>query len=362
MKILLTGATGFVGSKLLDLLLNSPEFVMRPPKISILTRNSKKAQEHFDHLHSEKKIPLPKIEIFEWDPDPKVKKLDAGALDGVNVIIHLAGENIAGGRWSEKRKVELWQSRVEATDFLVEEIKKHRDAKSTLKRFISAGAIGYYGSFDPKINPEKNLTPLTETSKKGEGFLSDLCESWEKSVTSLLSCQDCHVKISILRIGIILGQNGGALEKMIIPFKLGAGGILASGKQMMSWIHLEDLVKVILTLTQSEIEIEARNTSSYGEEKNLEIYNLTAPNPVANVEFTKTLGKVINRPTLFPVPGFMLNLLVGEMAQELLIKGSWIIPQRILDLGKKTDPTVHPLSGFQFTYPHLEGALKNLVE
>ena len=301
MKVMVTGATGFIGNELVKKLNEKGH------EIVVLTRNADSARF---------RIPV-HCETVTWDPCRK--SLEPSVLKGVDAVINLSGENIADGRWSSERKRELIDSRVYSVRRLV-------DAISSMDRkpqsFISCSAIGFYGDRGDEL--------LNEAASKGHGFLSDVCQVWEDEI---LKADDLGVRTVAYRVGMVLGHDGGALNKMLPPFKLGAGGKLGSGSQWMSWIHIKDLVDMLIYA--------AENPSVDG------IYNAVSPNPVKNREFTKTLGQVLKRPTLFPVPKFVLKTILGELSELLL--GS----QRVDS--KKISNT-----GFEFQYAHLEDALKEV--
>ena len=294
MKILITGGTGFVGRRLVNTLKKKHQLV-------VLSRQEKKEDD---------------VSFYSWDAlsgDP----VPSEALKGIEGVINLMGENLAAKRWSPRQKKKLRDSRIAGTRHFLDSL-NHR-----LKFFISAGAIGIY--------PVNQYESITEETPPGDGFLSELCQNWEKEVKKLQLCD----RMVQLRIGVVLEKGGGALKKMLTPFRLGLGGTIGSGRQMMSWIHLDDLVKIIVSAVE--------NDSYQG------VYNAVAPNPVSNKEFTKALGKALRRPTLFPVPAAILNMLMGEMSQ-LLLGSQKILPQRLLD------------QGHSFLYPNMEDALKNITD
>ena len=297
MKVLVTGATGLVGSELVPFLSRQGHTVFR------LTRG--KAHEANDIV---------------WDPAHN--QLPKGRIEGTEVVVHLAGENIAGKRWNPKVKEELRRSRVEGTKLLCETISQLQTLPKTL---ICASAIGFYGNRGSEM--------LNETSPQGEGFLSDVCHDWE------LACEPARAKgirVVNLRIGVILSAKGGALSKMLLPFKLGGGGVVGTGNQYWSWIAIDDLIGII--------DFCMKHDKLSGP------VNATAPCPVTNYEFTKTLGSVLGRPTIVPMPGFVARIALGEMANELLLASTRVMPNRLSE------------SGYQFQYASLEPALKHLLE
>jgi uncharacterized protein len=283
MQVLLTGATGFIGSRLSQRLDSAGHAVLP------ISRQPGAA--------------------FDWS--------DASLARGVersDAIVNLAGENLFAKRWSPERKQELWSSRVENT---------RRLARLAARRkphcFFSASAVGYYG---PHGDEE-----LREDAPRGEGFLAELCADWEAATQS---ATDAGVRTVVGRFGVVLGRGGGALQQMLTPFKLGVGGPLGNGRQWMSWIHVEDLLDLIVFALE---EPKARG-----------VYNVTAPHPVTMREFARTLGRVLHRPAFFPVPAPLLRLAVGEVA-DVLLTGQRVIPYRAME------------AGFRFEHPEVEGAL-----
>lgn len=242
-------------------------------------------------------------------------------VDGAHAVINLSGEPIAGKRWSKAQKDILRKSRLDTTRAIVEAITQ---AKIKPKVLINASAIGFYGPRDE--------ARLDEASPSGSGFLSSVCREWEEMARRV---ETMGVRVVLLRTGIILAKEGGALQKMLPPFKMCAGGPLGSGRQYFSWIHLDDEVGAILKCL---------------EDPNLKgPVNLTAPNPVTNAEFTKTLGKLLRKPCSLPAPGFALKLILGEMA-DMLLTGQNVHPKKLQD------------AGFVFKYEALESALTDLLK
>lgn len=296
MKILVTGASGLIGSELV------PVLTKQGHDVYCLSRS--KPREARD---------------ITWDPDRG--QLPKARLEGTDVVVHLAGENIVQKRWSPKFKETLRQSRVAGTR-LISETLAALDAPP--KAFICASAIGYYGDRGSEL--------LNETSPMGTGFLPDLCRDWEAA------CEPARAKgirVVNLRIGVVLSPKGGALTKMLTPFKLGLGGVIGSGHQYWSWVTSDDVVGAI-----NHCIVHDRMSGPV---------NVTAPCPVTNYEFTKTLGTVLNRPTLFPMPGFAARLALGEMADGLLLASARVMPNRLNE------------ANYQFVYPSLEPALKHLL-
>lgn len=244
-------------------------------------------------------------------------------LEGLDAIVNLVGEPIAGVRWTEERKRLIGISRVDFTRGLVARV---LDLKSPPKVFINSSAVGYYGMSDG------THLPFTENSAPGEDFLAKLCVDWENQ-TNLL--KTAGIRTLVLRTGIVLSPKGGALEKMVPPFLLGVGGSIASGKQGMSWIHILDFISAMLHLMQLE--------SASG------AYNLVSPFPVSNEEFSRVLAKTLHRPNIFKVPAFAIQALYGE-GSVVVTKGQYVLPERLLS------------TGYEFQFQNLEKALSNLLE
>jgi uncharacterized protein (TIGR01777 family) len=263
-----------------------------------------------------RRSPRPEEGEIGWRPE--TGDLEVEALEGMDAVVHLAGENVAAGRWSPARKQGIFRSRVEGTRMLCEAL---RSLKRPPRVLICASAVGYYG--------HRGVEGLTEESPPGEGFLPKVCQAWEAAAEPAL---DAGIRVVHLRIGIVLSARGGALARMVGPFRLGLGGRVGDGRQGMSWIALEDLVGAIHHLLFDE-------TLSGP-------VNGTAPNPVTQAEFARTLGKVLHRPTFFPMPATVVRLLFGEMGQALLLEGARVLPARLT--GKN----------FPFLYPDLEDALR----
>lgn len=254
-----------------------------------------------------------------WDPERG--ELNAGALADVDAVVHLAGESIAEGRWTQAKKQRIRDSRVKSTTLLAETLARMPEGPRTL---ISASAIGYYGDRGDEI--------CSEDSPPGEGFLPEVCLAWEESCAA---AEQAGLRVVKLRIGLVMSPKGGALAKMLLPFRMGGGGVLGSGRQYVSWIALEDLVRMI--------------EFALGEQTLSGPHNAVAPEPVTNAEFTKTLGHVLHRPTLVPMPAFAARLAFGEMADALLLASTRVIPKRIQQ------------AGFAFRYPQLEAALRSML-
>ncbi|MEH1784465.1 TIGR01777 family oxidoreductase [Nostoc sp.] len=305
MKVAITGATGFVGNLLVQRL------HAKGHKIVVLTRNTAFAQKVFP---SEA---FPNIEIVAYTPNASGSWQNViASCDGV---VNLAGEPIGEGRWTPERKQEILNSRKLGTQKIVEAIANANPKPTVL---INASAIGYYGTSE--------TATFDETSLSGNDFLAQVSQAWEAEATKV---KDSGVRLVILRFGIVLG-NGGALGKMIPPFKLFAGGPIGSGRQWFSWIHVDDLVNLILqALSKSEIE---------------GIYNATAPNPVRMADLSQTLGQVMNRPSWLPVPAFAIEALLGDGA-IVVLEGQQVIPKRTVE------------TGFEYKYPNLQSALTQIL-
>lgn len=297
MKLVVTGATGFIGSVLCSRLLEQGH------SLTLLTRSAPR-----DATTQNKRW-------LHWTPGATGQW--EKVVDGADGVINLSGEPIAAKRWTPQQKGRIVTSRLETTRGLVEAIAK---AEQKPKFLINSSAIGYYG---PRGNE-----PITEEAESGTGFLAETTREWENEATK---AESSGLRVVRLRTGVVLGRDGGALVKMVLPFKLFVGGPLGSGEQWMSWIHVEDEVGLILHLAAVE---QARGP-----------VNATAPNPVTMKEFCRTLGKVLGRPSWAPVPAFGLRLILGEMAEMLLT-------------GQRVMPAAAQRLGYQFRYANLEEALQ----
>ncbi len=302
MKILVSGATGLIGKKLVKKLNNENI------NVTILTRSKNKAEAEFDD----------NINIIETD----YKHLTEQLTDSFpyNAIINLAGENIAGKRWSNSFKKRLYDSRIDVTDFMVNIA---NNENSGIETFVSGSATGYYDY--------SNKLKFDENSAKGKGFLPDLVESWENRLNSI---NDNNIKKVFIRTGVALANKGGALQKMVTPFKLFVGGPIGNGKQPISWIHIDDLVNIFY---------QSVTNSNYSG-----IINGVAPNPVNMNTFSKTIGTVLKRPSIFRVPEFIINIIMGEGAQ-IVTKGSYVYSNKLEQLN------------FEFKYKDIKSALDHLL-
>lgn len=295
MNILLTGSTGLVG-KALTQYLGSKGHNIYP-----LHRNPSSEKKHF------------------WFPEENRIHLDDEIK--LDAVIHLAGENIADSRWSQKKKDRILKSRVNGTFFLAEAISGLKHKPGLL---ISGSAIGYYGDTGDNI--------VDENSARGEGFLSDVAVQWESATQA---AEDAGIRTIHLRTGIVLSPEGGVLQKMLIPFNMGLGGVVGSGKQYMSWISIDDVVHIIDHMLNDE-QLSGP-------------YNLVAPQTVTNYEFTKSLGRALHRPTITPLPAFAARMMFGEMADALLLSSSRVTATRLSSLG------------YSFLDNELEQALSHLL-
>lgn len=296
MKVAITGATGLIGSALAPFLWSQGCTTVALLRASGATS----------------KIP-------SWDP--ATGELSAGALTGVDAVLHLAGENIAAARWTKSQKARIRDSRVDGTKRLSTAIAELNVLPKTL---IIASAIGYYG--------DRGDERVTESSPAGTGFLPGVCQAWEAAADP---ARAAGIRVVQLRIGIVLTPDGGALGQMLLPFKMGVGGVIGSGRQYMSWVAIDDVLTSVLHALRTE---ELKGAA-----------NVVAPNAVSNAEFTKTLGRVLRRPTVLPMPAFAARLAFGEMADALLLASANVAPTRLEE------------TGFKFGYPILEEALRHVL-
>jgi uncharacterized protein (TIGR01777 family) len=295
MKILITGSTGLIGSALGESLAAEKHELFR------LVRTAPQADTD-----------------IAWNPDEGL--LPPAALEGFDAVIHLAGESIAG-RWSAAKKQRIRDSRLKGTRLLCKTLAKLARPPRVL---LSASAVGFYGNRGDEI--------LTERSAPGNSFLSKLCTEWEAAADYADVNETRVVK---LRLGVVLSRKGGALKKMLLPFKLGAGGIIGDGNQYWSWISIDDVVGAFRHSLENETVRGA--------------INLVSPHPVTNRDFTKSLGNALHRPTIFPMSAFAARLVFGEMADELFLASARVQPARLLE------------TGYQFKHPDLETAFKHLL-
>ncbi|MFC1679521.1 TIGR01777 family oxidoreductase [Elusimicrobiota bacterium] len=291
MKIMVSGASGLVGAELASALR------ARGHELALLSRSGAGVS---------------------WDPE--AGELEAGKLEGLDAVVHLAGENIASGRWSARKKAAIRDSRVLGTRLLADRLAKLERGPRVL---VCASAVGYYGDGDREVDEE---------SASGKGFLAEVCRDWELAAKA---AEASGVRVVSLRIGVVLSAEGGALGKMLLPFRLGLGGPVGNGGQWMSWIAISDLVDVI-----------AYALSTGGLSGPV---NAVAPGAVTNADFAGTLGRVLGRPAFLPLPGFAVRAFFGEMGEELLLQGQRVRPSRLLQ------------AGFRFRHPDLEPALRHLL-
>ncbi len=295
-RIAVTGATGMIGGALVSRLRHDGHLVSR------LVRSSRPAEPG----------------DIRWDPAEGI--LDPAALEGIDAVVHLAGEPIAT-TWSDSRKRAIRQSRVDGTTLIARSI----GALSRRPRvLVSGSAIGYYG--------DRGNESLDEHAARGSGFLSDVVADWELAAAP---AADAGVRVVLVRTGIVLSTDGGALARLLPPFRMGVGGRIGSGTQWMSWIALEDQLRAI----QFALATDSLNGP----------VNLTAPNPVTNAEFAAVLGRVLERPAIVPAPAFVLELLFGEMARATILAGQRVLPAALL------------AAGFEFRHPTLEEALRAIL-
>jgi len=297
MDVLVTGSSGLVGTALVPALADAGH---RP--VRLVRRDPTGADE------------------LRWDP--AAGRIDAGGLEGIGAVVHLAGVGIGDKKWTDARKREILASRVTGTTLLAETLAGLTTKPAVL---VSASGVDYYGARRDEV--------LTEESPPGDGFLTEVCEAWEAATQP---AEDAGIRVVRIRTGPVLSGAGGLLKRLLLPFKLGLGGRVGTGDQYMSWIAIDDHVGAVLHLLGSEVSGPV---------------NLTAPNPATNVEFTKALGRVLKRPTTIPTPLFPLKILYGaELVESLLVTGQRVAPARL------------EASGYQFRYDQLEQALRGVLD
>lgn len=280
MKVLVSGSSGMVGSAL------TKELEVKGHQVLRLVREEPSDENQ-----------------ITWDPI--TGQIDSSKLNGLDAVVNLAGENISTGRWTPQKKKRIWDSRVLGTQNLVRALMTLENPPKTL---INASAIGFYG--------DTGSTAVDETGPHGSGFLASICKDWEEATED---ADKQGIRVVKLRIGMVVSKTGGALKKMLLPFKLGFGGKVGSGKQYMSWISIDDLVAMIIACMENEGISGA--------------VNAVAPNPLTNAAFTKALGSALRRPTIFPLPAFVARMMLGEMADELLLVSTRITPKVMTDHG-----------------------------
>lgn len=295
MRILISGSTGLVGSAL------APRLTTAGHDVVPLVRKQAASPTE-----------------VSWDP--MAGSIDAARLEGIDAVVHLAGENIAG-RWTAAKKQRIRESRVRGTRLLADTLAALNQRPKVL---VTASAVGIYGNRGDEM--------LDEMSRPGSGVLAEVCQEWEQATHSAAAA---GIRVVNLRFGVILSPAGGALAKMLTPFRLGLGGRLGSGQQYMSWIAIDDAIEAIYrAITDDELTGPV---------------NVVASEAVTNVHFTKTLGRVLKRPTVFPMPAFAARLIFGQMADEALLASARVKPARL------------NAAGFTFRYPELEGALRHVL-
>jgi len=297
MKIVIAGGTGFVGEPLVR------QLIARGDDVAVLSR-------HPARVKAGRGVAWDGRSAGAWTAE----------VDAADAVINLAGENIGDGRWTDERKKRLVDSRIDATGAIVTALTNAPRRKRTL---VNASAVGYYG-YDRESEAD-------ESGSKGKGFLADLVEQWENAARRAENV----ARVVIPRFGVILAGDGGALQKMILPFKFGAGGPVGSGKQWMSWVDRDDVLSGIQWALQSD--------SLHG------VYNITSPQPVQNREFAKAVGRVLHRPAFMPAPAPALRLVFGQMAEEILLGGQRAVPRRAEG------------AGFRFAYRDVEAALRHAL-
>jgi uncharacterized protein (TIGR01777 family) len=294
MVVAVTGATGLVGSAVCKAFGAAGDRIMR------LGRSPS----------------IGSIDEILWNPEDGIS--NTARLERTDTIVHLAGESIANGRWTSNKKERIHNSRVRGTHKLCEQIAEMERPPQVL---VCASAIGYYG--------DRGNVELTEQSEPGSGFLADVCREWEAATQP---ASDRGVRVVNLRIGVVLSRKGGALAQMLTPFRMGVGGRIGSGRQYWSWVHLDDVVGAI------------RHCIEHPDLRGA--VNCVSPTPVTNLEFTKTLGKVLARPTILPMPRIGARLVLGQMANDLLLASTRVVPKRLTE------------TGYQFARPDLVSALR----
>ena len=297
MRILITGASGLIGTAL------QKSFKDKGYEMLLASRKEAKDSQH-----------------IQWDADKGFSEPER--LEGIDAVVHLAGESVFGFGWSEAKKKAIRDSRVYGTRSVVAALSK---LKVRPKVLVAASAIGFYG--------DRGDEEMTESSAAGDTFLAEVSKEWESEARR---AEDAGIRTVLLRTGIVLSKDGGALGTMLLPFKIGVGGVVGSGKQWISWISIDDHVRVINYAIENETLRGAVNSVS--------------PHPVTNEEFTKTLGEVLYRPTILPLPRFAVSMVLGEMGDETLLSSMRVLPKRLED------------AGFKFEYPGLKAAIEHAVK
>lgn len=304
MNILITGASGLIGSALVKEL----------------------NQKHRIYcMHRVNSTMPPNNTPFYWSIKEGIIHFDESIA--IDCVIHLAGKNISESRWNAKVKQEIIDSRVQSTQLLVNKLISLKDPP---KLFLGASAIGFYGDM------VDDQSAADESTSAGTGYLSEVCQQWEQATEPL---HKSHTQVVNMRFGVVLAKEGGALAKMLPAFKLGLGGVIGDGKQMFSWISLQDVIKMIRFMIDKSIQDNLFSGA----------VNIVAPMPVSNAQLTMALGKILKRPTLIPMPSFMVKLLFGEMGESLLLSSSKVLPVKIENVG------------YRFVHPTLAQALKAIL-
>lgn len=296
MKILVSGSSGTIGTHFLNAVSSDSSEIWR------LVRSRREGEN-----------------MIFWDPQGGHIG-DPSLLEGFDAVVHLSGENIIG-RWTEEKKNSIRQSRVLSTRYLVD---LFSGLQNPPKTFICASAIGYYG--------DRGEERLTERSAIGSGFFPDVCREWEEEANR---ASDLGVRVINLRTGVVLSPKGGILSSLLLPFKMGLGGVIGSGQQYLSWISIEDISRIIVYLLEHE-EVKGP-------------VNAVSPSPVTNRQFTATLARILRRPAWFAVPAFAIRLFFGEMGRCTILAGSMVFPEKLLS------------SGYEFLYKDLDSALEDTV-
>lgn len=303
-RVIITGGTGFIGSSL------TQQLIREGFEVVCLTRNAGRAGNRGKS----------RVQFVEWDG--KSAEGWGDHAEGAEAIINLAGESIGSGRWSPARKQRILQSRINSGEAIVQAVKAVSKKPEVV---IQASAIGIYGNRGNEI--------LDESSSLGEGFLAEVAKEWEKST---LEIEELGVRRVIVRSGLVLGSKGGSLPRLLLPFRFFVGGHIANGRQWMSWIHMRDEIASLLFLMGR---------------KDLDgVFNLTSPFPIQNSPFSHELGRLLGRPSWFAVPGLLLRLVLGEMAQETILTSQRVFPVRLEE------------SGFKFIHPQVAGALEDILK
>jgi uncharacterized protein len=310
MRILITGATGVIGRALCDRLTGENH------EVRVLSRRGGSAG---NSVSLSEKESLSGRGVWRWDPERELPPSEA--LEGVEAVVHLAGEPVASGRWTPELKRRIRDSRIIGTHNLVEGLCRLNKPPAVL---VGASAVGYFG--------DRGDEQLDESAPAGQGYLSEVCQDWEAEYRR---AESAGIRVAMVRIGVVLSRQGGALEKMLLPFRLGLGGRLGSGRQWFPWIHIDDIVGLM--------ETAIFNQAIRG------VLNGAAPGSITNEQFTRSLATALNRPVFLPVPAPAIKLLVGEMAAVLLAS------QRVV-------PAAAQSAGYRFRFPEVDGALQDILD